>query len=113
MRVLGNLVLKELRELLTPQTLLPMVAIMVLFVFVGRLLRGERARTEEPEAVLVVDADQSALTRRIKWTFQSRELLLIPSGPGIDDALAHTLEEVGRLIVLSRVRVRNILDSAL
>ena len=88
MRVLGNLVLKELRELLTPQTLLPMVAIMVLFVFVGRLLRGERTRATGPEAVLVVDADQSALTQRIKWTFQSRELLLIPSRPDVDGALA-------------------------
>ena len=65
MRVVVNIIVKEARELLTPQMLAPFVAIMVVFVFIGRAIRGERAKSSRPQSVIVADNDRTALSRTI------------------------------------------------
>lgn len=59
MRIIANLVWKEVRELLTLRTLLPFIAVLVIFLFVGHSLRGERAKAQTPQPVLVVVPDSS------------------------------------------------------
>lgn len=65
MRAIGNLVAKEARELLTPQMLAPFVAMMVLFLAIGRAIRSERERSGRGQTVIVAGADSSELSATI------------------------------------------------
>jgi ABC-2 type transport system permease protein len=65
MRAIGNIILKEARELLTPQMLAPFLAMMVIFLAIGRAIRSERERSGRAQAVLVADADSSELSQSI------------------------------------------------
>jgi ABC-2 type transport system permease protein len=64
--VFGAIVLKELRELITPQALAPMLVVVVLYGFLGRAIRGERAAQSGPEPLLVVDRDGSKLSGQVR-----------------------------------------------
>ncbi|MCR4424554.1 MAG: ABC transporter permease [candidate division WOR-3 bacterium] len=70
MRIIANLVWKEVRELLTLRTLTPFIAVLVIFLFIGRALRGERTKANAPQPVLVVVPDSSrfadTIIRRLK-----------------------------------------------
>ena len=77
MRVLRNLLKKEVKELLTRQLLIPFITIMVLFLIIGRAIRGERQKASSPQRVLVGDFDQSVLSKDIIQTFESSGLIVI------------------------------------
>lgn len=61
MRVLGTIILKEMKELLTRKMLMPFLAIMVLFLFIGRAIRGERTKATAPQPLLVVVHDTASI----------------------------------------------------
>ncbi|MFO7651528.1 MAG: ABC transporter permease [bacterium] len=65
MRTIGNIVWKEARELLTPQMLAPFLAMMVIFLAIGRAIRSERERSGRGQPVIVSDADSSELSSSI------------------------------------------------
>ncbi len=65
MRIIGNLLRKEVKELVTPQMFVPFLTIMVIFFFIGRGIRGEREKASAPQKVLVGDYDQSDLSKEI------------------------------------------------
>lgn len=59
------LVRKEVRELMTPQVLLPLVLIVIVFVFVGKLVGREAQKVQAPRPVAVLDLDRSALSAKV------------------------------------------------
>ncbi|MEO0053319.1 MAG: ABC transporter permease [candidate division WOR-3 bacterium] len=100
MRFLGTLVWKEMRELLTVRMLVPFVAVLVLFLFIGRMLRGERKRAEAPQPVLVVSADSGPVSDLIvRLLGQSGLTAHRFSGP-LDSAL---IQKSGNWVALVRV----------
>jgi len=88
MRVITNIIVKEARELLTPQMLAPFVAIMVVFVFIGRAIRGERAKSSRPQAVIVADNDRTALSQSVVEALESEQTAIIPAEGDLDQLLA-------------------------
>jgi ABC-2 type transport system permease protein len=87
MRVVVNIIVKEARELLTPQMLAPFVAIMVVFVFIGRAIRGERAKSSQPQSVIVADNDRTALSESVLVALQSEQTTIIPAEGNLDELL--------------------------
>jgi len=88
MRVITNIIVKEARELLTPQMLVPFVAMMLVFVFIGRAIRGERAKSSRPQNVIVVDNDRTALSQGVVEALESEQTTVIPAEGNLDELLA-------------------------
>ncbi len=88
MRVVTNIIVKEARELLTPQMLAPFVGIMVVFLFIGRAIRGERAKSSRPQTVIVADNDRTALSQSVLEALESDKTTLIPAEGNLDELLA-------------------------
>ena len=88
MRVIVNIILKEARELLTLQALTPFVAMMVVFVFIGRAIRGERAKSSRPQSVIVADNDRTVTSQGVLEALQSERTTVIPAEGDIDQLLA-------------------------
>ena len=110
MRVVVNIILKEARELLTPQMLAPFVAIMVVFIFIGRAIRGERAKSARPQSVIVADNDGTDISRGVLEALESEKTTVIPARGSLDELLALARETgVAWLVVIpesmeSRIR---------
>jgi ABC-2 type transport system permease protein len=65
MRKFLILVKKEIQELLTPQMLVPLVAVVLVFVFIGKIMGNETAKIQAPQPVAVVDLDNSSLSQTL------------------------------------------------
>lgn len=88
MRVVVNIILKEARELLTLQMLAPFVGIMVVFLFIGKAIRGERAKSSRPQTVIVADNDRTAMSQSVMEALESDKTVLIPAEGDLDELLA-------------------------
>ncbi len=53
------LVKKEIKELLTPQMILPLVAMVLIFSFIGNLLSKETAKIMAPQEIWILDQDNT------------------------------------------------------
>lgn len=65
MRKFFILVKKEIQELLTPQMLVPLLVIVLVFVFVGRVVGNEAKKTAAVQPIEVLDLDNSATSKSI------------------------------------------------
>lgn len=65
MRILLALAKKEIKELLTIQLLIPMLAIMLIFTFIGRLMKSEVKKAGNPQTIIIADYDQSNTSRSL------------------------------------------------
>ena len=65
MRKFLVLLKKEIKSLLTPQMLIPLVIMVVLFSVMGKLIGKEAAKVSEPKEVLVIDNDNSSLSTEV------------------------------------------------
>jgi len=63
MRKFFLLVKKEVRELLTPQMLVPMILIVVLFVGLGKVMGSQAKKITAPQTLAIIDLDNSALSQ--------------------------------------------------
>lgn len=63
MRKFWVLLRKELKELLTPQVLIPMAATMLLLAVIGKVASRERSSSSEGRHPVLVDLDQTASSR--------------------------------------------------
>jgi ABC-2 type transport system permease protein len=77
MRVVANIVGKELKELLTLQMLVPFLSAMLILFVVGRVMRGERARVSGSTAVIVADRDQTAESRGVTEVMRAENIALV------------------------------------
>ena len=65
MRKFFVLVKKEVLELITPQTLVPLVIVVVIFVFVGKVVGGEISKIKAPQAIEILDLDNSPTSQAV------------------------------------------------
>jgi ABC-2 type transport system permease protein len=77
----GVLLAKELRELATPQTLVPIVLVIVVFIVMGRVLSAETKQQTKPQPVIVVDNDHSKASQAVV-ALLGRENLDVTAEPG-------------------------------
>lgn len=88
MRTISAIVVKEARELFTRQMLIPLVAMTVLFAFLGQAIRSERKRSQAPQKLLVSDLDQSDLAREVIETITTDQIAVLVSQSNPDTLLA-------------------------
>ena len=62
MSALGNIIKKELRELLTPATILPIVFIALIFGSLGSSMEGIQEGLQEKPILGIINEDNSALS---------------------------------------------------
>ncbi len=87
MRILGTIIFKEIRELLTVRMLLPFLAIIVIFIFIGRAIRGERKRAAAPQPALTVVNEASAIVDTIISRLEKSGLLITRTSEPKEQAL--------------------------
>ncbi len=56
---------KEIRELLTLQIILPLILIVIVFFFIGKVAGSESQKTEQGRAISVMDLDSSESSRQL------------------------------------------------
>ncbi|MDH7517223.1 MAG: ABC transporter permease [Candidatus Thermoplasmatota archaeon] len=62
MSALGNIIKKELRELLTPATFLPIIIVALIFGLMGNSIQGIQEEAKEPPVIGVINEDNSPLS---------------------------------------------------
>jgi ABC-2 type transport system permease protein len=100
MRVLRNLLKKEVKELLTRQLLIPFITIMVLFLIIGRAIRGEKQKASVPQTILVADFDRSQFSQNIIQTFESSGLNVVEATGDKESVLRQAKNEGISLAVI-------------
>jgi len=70
------LVKKEIQELLTPQMLVPLVVVVLVFIFIGRVISGQTAKIAAPQPVAVMDLDNSATSQSMIQIFDKSNLMV-------------------------------------
>jgi len=63
MSALGNIIKKEIKELLTPATLLPIIIMAIIFVSLGNTMGGIEEEIEDPPIIGYIDFDNSNLSK--------------------------------------------------
>ena len=61
MNALGNIIRKEIRELLTPTLILPIVFIAILFGTMGNAIGGIEETLAEPPVIGIINEDEGSL----------------------------------------------------
>lgn len=56
---------KELRELITPQTIIPIVLVVLVFMGLGRVISQQSKTQNQPQPVLVIDNDNSTVSAAV------------------------------------------------
>lgn len=59
------LVKKEIRELLTPQMLIPLLVVVLIFNFVGKIIGKEVKKSQVPQPIEIIDLDRSAVSQSV------------------------------------------------
>lgn len=59
---------KELREMLTWQTLMPIILVMVIYSFLGQVINTEQKKQAAPQPITVVDFDHTATSQALTGT---------------------------------------------
>jgi len=80
---LGLIVRKELKEMLTPQTVLPVVVMSLLFASLGGLLGNIGETITERPTVGLVDADQTALSH-VAASYIARNAKVLYNGSSVE-----------------------------
>jgi ABC-2 type transport system permease protein len=58
---LGNILRKEIRELLTPATFVPIILVALIFATMGNSIQGIQQQTQEPPTIGVINEDNGTL----------------------------------------------------
>lgn len=59
------LVKKEIKELITPQMIIPLVVMVLLFSFIGNLMSKETAKIAAPQPIWIIDQDNTEVSSKI------------------------------------------------
>lgn len=72
MRKFYILVKKEIRELLTPQMIIPLIAVVLVFVFIGKVVTKQAAQSaQKNSSVAVLDLDNSNSSKNLEETLKN------------------------------------------
>lgn len=89
MRIFFILLKKELKELLTPQFVLPLIAMVLVFASVGGLLQKETKKTTKPVPLIVVNDDGGPMSERLITAIRDHGFDVSESNSDVPTALEH------------------------
>lgn len=97
-----TLVKKELKELLTPQVLLPMFGVVILFVAIGSLMSSEQEKTKDQAIpISVVDKDESVTSDLVIKTLEEASFEpVIIKDESVEVGLERTKEENRKALII-------------
>ncbi len=78
MKKFTNLLVKEIRELITMQLVVSLLFTLLLFYFIGQLAKSEMKRAEAGQKISVLDLDRSSLSTALLNNLQSLNYEIIP-----------------------------------
>ncbi len=101
MRKLFVLVKKEIRELLTPQMLIPLLVIVLAFNFIGKIIGKEVAKSQSPQSIEAIDLDNSAASQNfIKILGESNFIVNVSFGENREEIIKLAKEKKEKAIVV-------------
>ncbi len=71
MSALGNIIKKELRELMTPATFLPIIIMAIVFGSMGNTIGGIEEELEEPPVIALINSDNGNFSKLAETVFNS------------------------------------------
>ena len=92
---------KELKEMLTWQTLIPILLIMVIYSFLGRTINQEQQKQAAPQTITVVDLDHSQTSQMLAdiLTKVNFKVTTVTEG-AVDDIVRKVASEKGVAVVV-------------
>ena len=113
MSALSNIIIKELRELLTPASILPIIVIALIFGSIGSSMEGIREGFEEQPVLGYINEDNNNLSK-IVTTYLNNNSVVIFNSTDIADK-SYGLDQVKQkegvaLIIIKQNFSRNILN---
>lgn len=113
MSALGNIIKKEVRELLTPATFLPIIIVALIFGLIGNSIQGVQEEAKEPPIIGVINGDNSSLSHIVNNILYNNSKVVFNSS-SIDDkqaGLRVVKQENGvALIIINRNFTNQILN---
>jgi len=101
---------KEIKELITLQTILPMLIVVVMFSLVGNIMSKETAKLSAPQSILILNQDTSAVGNKIFEILKSANFKPeILTGINSDQALIRAKNDrTPSLLIISKDFEKNI-----
>ena len=101
MRRFFVLLKKELKEMLTWQTLIPILMIMVIYGFMGRVINQEQKKQAVPQPITVVDLDRSQTSDMLAGILAKADFKVTTVTEGaVDDIVRKVASEKGVAVVV-------------
>jgi len=99
---LGNIIKKEVRELLTPATIIPVVAMAIVFGGMGQMIGGITEEAKEKPIIGIIDADNSPLSEIITGVLdeQAKVVYFSPDIADISEGLENVEGEGGAALLV-------------
>jgi len=94
------LVKKEIMELLTPQMLVPLLAVVLVFIFIGKQINKEAVKTNTPQPIAVVDSDNSDLSKFAVEIFSKNNLDVQMFSGDAKDAVNSAVDKGQKAVVV-------------
>src|SRR5450756_3061302 len=92
---------KELKEMLTWQTLVPILVIMVIYSFLGRTISQEQKKQAAPQPVTVVDLDRSQTSQMLADILTKVNFKVTTVNEGVvDDIVRKVASEKGTAVLV-------------
>lgn len=94
------LVRKEITELLTPQMIVPLLAVVLVFVFIGKQMNKEVAKSNTPQSIAVEDLDNSQMSKLVIEVFSKSNLDVQMFSGNVEDAVNSAVEKEQKAVVV-------------
>lgn len=108
---LSNIIKKEIKELLTPTTILPVVVMAIIFGSMGSMIGGIGEEMEEKPVIGLIDEDNSTFSE-IATSILSERAEVVYNGSDVEEGLKKVEEEDGvALLIISSNFSENIYDN--
>jgi len=113
MSALGNIIRKEIKELLTPQTFLPIIIVALIFGTMGNALQGVQEGAEEPPIIGLINEDNNNLSVIASNIFNKNAEVVFNSTTSMDKEIGLEKIKEGNgiaLIIIPQNFTKQILD---
>ncbi len=99
---LGNIIKKEVKELLTPATIIPVIAMAIVFGGMGQMVGGVTEQAKEKPIIGIIDADNSPLSEIITGVLneQAKVVYLSTNSADISEGLEVVENEGGAALLV-------------
>ena len=91
---LGNIIKKEIKELLTPSTLIPIIIFAVIFGSLGGVFGGATEELSDPPKIAIINDDGGAISQFVEDDMTARSEVLY-NGSDLDQAIQSVSDQDG------------------